>query len=213
MIALRGIQGNRQQPLLNLAPRLLVAFEHPKVLPQAPVGELQLVPVALILDQQVAPLQRPAHRVHQHFHVDNGFDQIVAGTEPQGGDHIAHHSSPGDHDYRQIRRVFVQSLEHLKTVQAGHSEVGNDQFRLVLAKHRQPGRAIGRLQHLKPAVFEIGHDTLADRRVVVDDQQFSARVGHLVVGPGAGKVMGCIRRNTLLPSPGRRKLFKRRFID
>ena len=96
-------------------------------------------------------------------------------------DRILDRAESGDDDGNDVGIAFDGRFQHVRAVQAGQPQIGNDDVERKLRQSRDRGFAGIGLFHLVPAVRQLLRDSLAQRRLVFDEQHMFRRVRHLAM--------------------------------
>jgi hypothetical protein len=148
----------------------LVFFQQVQTALQLGIGELKLFQYLPVLLEQVAAFQRTAHGVLQHFHLDQGLEQVIHGAVAQGRDHVIHAALARHHDHGGFRRFAVDGLEHIKTIDQRHAQIANHQIRFDIAEKGQPFVTATGSVDRKTTVTEIDSKTFAYHGLVIDNE-------------------------------------------
>lgn len=76
-----------------------------------------------------------------------------------------------EHDHPGRRALLLDRLQHLEPTSIRKPQVKQDHVRRLRPKGGEPRFPIARLRHLVPLEHEVPSDVLAERYLVVDDQQ------------------------------------------
>ena len=160
----------RQQLQLQNAPGGSVLFELVEVLPQQPVGLLQLALEAMVVADQAGLVQSRDDGVFQHRHVLYRLGDEIPGALAQRLDGVAHDAGAGHHHQRQVGLFGVQRLQHVEAVEVRQPQVAQHEIGRGVADHVDAAGAVFRFRDPESAVFEVAHHVEAHHRIVFDDQ-------------------------------------------
>src|SRR5690606_5845023 len=178
IITVAGVQSFRHQAPLDLPSGYLISLQNTQMLTQTAVRLLELVPVTLVLQDKITMVQGFTYRMNQHFHIHDGLDEVIAGTQTQRRNHVIYYAGAGDDNNGKIGESFMELQQNLQTIKVGHAEVSYDQIGKTLINGSNAGIAIRDLSDLKATVFEVRCDTLTNKSIVINDEQFSTSVCH-----------------------------------
>ena len=105
---------------------------------------------------------------------------VVVGAELETDDPVGLLAAGRQHDHRQARARADPAAE-LEPVRPGQHEVEHDEARRVALDELARPAPVGRLERLEALALQVADDDLADRRLVVDDENR----GHARIIPGA----------------------------
>src|SRR5690349_6040551 len=174
-----GPWADRQHVHLYLATGVLVLLEQVQAGSELAVGLLQLLAVALVLQQQARTIQGPAHRVLEHGQIFERLDQVVRCAQAQGFDRVVHHARTRHHDHRCLRRQLGDLADELESAHLRHAQIADDQIGLVLLEYLKTLLTIAGLQDAETTVFQIGGEARAHYFVIIDYQQRGTGFWHV----------------------------------
>ncbi|MCY1409063.1 hypothetical protein D9M71_244010 [compost metagenome] len=174
-----GPGADRQHVHLHLATGVLVLLEQVQAGFELAIGLLQLLAVALVLQQQARTIQGPAHRVLEHSQIFERLDQVVRRAQAQGFDRVIHHAGTRHHDHRRLRRTFGDLANEFESAHLRHAQIADDQVGLVLLEYLKTLLAIAGLQDAETTVFQIGGEARAHYFVIIDYQQRGTGFWHV----------------------------------
>ena len=119
--------------------------------------------------QQAALFQAAADAEEQFLHLA-GLEGKIVGPQAQGIDGGAHVAVAGEDDDAGLRRQFLGRLEHAKTVQPGHHQVGDHQVELHRAQGGDRLAAVRRGGDREMLRLQLPGEGCADDLFVIDKE-------------------------------------------
>ena len=123
--------------------------------------------------------QRGAHAGEKLVHSER-LRHVVVGAKIQGRDLASLIAATGEHHDRQALLAVTYPAQELQSVNIGEAKIEDDEI-WFLGQQLERRLAIGRVQHIIALGREPHPQELADRRLVVDHQDFDPSGTHSVV--------------------------------
>ena len=143
-----------------------------------PIALLELRPQIGVLRLQPPLLERRAQHVQQRVELERLGDEIRRALL-DGLDRVLHGAVAGDDDGDDVGVAFERGVEHLPAVDARQPQVGDQDVEREVGQPLQRFLAAARLLDDEAVVGEPLGDRLAQRLLVVDDQQMFLTFRHL----------------------------------
>ena len=127
-----------------------------------------------MLGSGVEPAQHGVHAGHQLGGRER-LDHIVVGAEPQPDHPVGFLAAGGEQDDRRARAVLeAQAAHHLEAVDVREHEVEDHHVGPVGCRLLERPRPVLRDRGFISGPLQVPGDHVADRRLVVDDQDLAA---------------------------------------
>ena len=147
----------------------------PRTRVEPQVAELERTP-SDELGGALDPTQQRRDAGDQLPHAER-LGEVVVGADAEPGQHVGLLDARGQHDHRH-RTVGLDPPADLEAVVPGEHHVEDDEVGLVLAVRRDRARPVVRPDDVVPLGDEPVGDRLVDHRVVLDDEDPTARAAH-----------------------------------